>query len=177
MRTFVRAVLWLLIVLWLGGLMFFPVVAATTFGSMADTHVAGTIVRKSLLVLHYEGLLAGSLIVVLLLVAQTIGAVQRRVIGPVVVTLIMLALTAFSQFWIIPKMEGYRIATGGSVDAVDRDDPNRVAFNKLHVVSERVEEGVLLGGVALVILLAADYGEPGPREKARTAQEMRTPLL
>ena len=159
MKTFLRAVLWLLVVLWLGGLMFFPVVAAAAFGSVADTHVAGTVVRKSLLVLHYEGLVAGSLIVVLLLVAQTLGALKRRVVGPVVVTLIMLGLTAFSQFWIIPKMEGYRIATGGSIDAVSRDNPNRLAFNKLHIVSERVEESVLLGGIALVILLAANYGE------------------
>jgi hypothetical protein len=177
MRTLVRAVLWLLIVLWLGGLMFFPVVAATAFGSIPDTHVAGTIVRKSLLALHYEGLLAGSLIVVLLLVAQTIHALQRRVVGPVIVTLIMLGLTAFSQFWIIPKMEGYRIATGGSIDAVERDDPNRLAFNKLHIVSERVEEGILLGGLVLVILLAADYGELVPREKARAQQKIRTPLV
>ena len=159
MKTFLRAVLWLLVVLWLGGLMFFPVVAAAAFGSVADTHVAGTVVRKSLLVLHYEGLVAGSLIVVLLLVAQMLGALKRRVVGPVVVTLIMLGLTAFSQFWIIPKMEGYRIATGGSIDAVSRDNPNRLAFNKLHIVSERVEESVLLGGIVLVILLAANYGE------------------
>ncbi len=159
MKTFLRAVLWLLVVLWLGGLMFFPVVAAAAFGSVADTHVAGTVVRKSLLALHYEGLVAGSLIVVLLLVAQTLGALKRRVVGPVVVTLIMLGLTAFSQFWIIPKMEGYRIATGGSIDAVSRDNPNRLAFNKLHIVSERVEESVLLGGIVLVILLAANYGE------------------
>jgi hypothetical protein len=164
MRTFLRAVLWLLVVLWLGGLMFFPIVAASAFGSITDTHVAGTVVRKCLLALHSEGLVAGSLIVVLLLVAQTVGALKRRVGGPVVVTLIMLGLTAFSQFWIIPKMESYRIAVGGSIDAVDRGDPNRAAFNKLHIISERVEEGVLLGGIVLVILLAANYGEP-PREK------------
>jgi len=146
--------------------MFFPVVAAAAFSSVADTHIAGTIVRRSLLALHYEGLVAGSLIVVLLLVAQTIGAMKRRVVGPVVVTLMMLGLTAFSQFWIIPKMEDYRFAAGGSIDAVGRDNPNRVAFNKLHVVSERVEEGVLTAGVVLVILLAANYGDRLSREKA-----------
>jgi len=144
--------------------MFFPVVAAAAFGSVADTHVAGTVVRKSLLALHYEGLVAGSLIVVLLLVVQTLGALKRRVVGPVVVTLVMLGLTAFSQFWIIPKMDGYRIATGGSIDAVGRDNQNRLAFNKLHVASERVEESVLLGGILLVILLAANYGERMPPE-------------
>jgi len=87
---------------------------------------------------------------VLLLIAQAAGALRRNVAAPVVVTLIMLGLTAFSQFWIIPKMEGYRIAAGGAIDAVDRADPNRVAFNKLHGWSTKLEEGVLLGGVVLV---------------------------
>jgi hypothetical protein len=134
--------------------MFFPVLAYSAFSSIADTHVAGTIVAKSLRILHYEGLLSGSLIILLLLVAQTVRALPRPVAAPVVVTLIMLGLTAFSQFSIIPRMEGYRIAAGGAIDAVPPDDPNRVAFNKLHVVSEKVEEGVLAGGIVLVALLA-----------------------
>jgi hypothetical protein len=66
----------------------------------------------------------------------------------------MLGLTAFSQFWIIPKMENYRLAAGGAIDAVAPDDPNRVGFNHLHIVSERVEEGVLVAGIVLVVLLA-----------------------
>jgi hypothetical protein len=154
MKTFVRALLWLLVVLWLGGVMFFPIVAATAFGTISDTHVAGTIVAKCLRILHYEGLFAGSLIVLLLLVAQAVRALPRSAAAPVVVTLLMLGLTAFSQFSVIPKMEGYRIAAGGAIDAVPADDPNRVAFNKLHVVSEKVEEGVLAGGIVLVALLA-----------------------
>jgi hypothetical protein len=159
MKIFLRTLILLLVVLWLGAVLFFPVVAASAFSSMADTHVAGTVVRKCLLALHYEGLLAGVLIVVLLLLAQATAALRRSVIAPVVVTLFMLGLTAFSQFWIIPKMESYRMAAGGVIDAVNHDDANRLAFNKLHVISERVEEGVLIGGIILVILVAANYEE------------------
>src|SRR5277367_32766 len=166
MRTLLRALIWLLLVLWLGGVMFFPVVAAAAFSSTTDMHLAGTIVRKCLLALHYEGLVAGALIVVLLLIAQAVGALRHRVMAPAVVTLIMLGLTAFSQFWIIPKMEGYRIAAGGVIDAVDRADPNRIGFDKLHGWSTKVEEGVLLGGVVLVILLAANYVDRAPRENS-----------
>jgi hypothetical protein len=96
MKTLLRALILLLIVLWLGGVMFFPVLAYSAFSSIADTHVAGTIVAKSLRILHYEGLLSGSLIILLLLVAQTVRALPRPVAAPVVVTLIMLGLTAFS---------------------------------------------------------------------------------
>ncbi|MBV8116284.1 MAG: DUF4149 domain-containing protein [Silvibacterium sp.] len=166
MRTLLRAIILLLVVLWLGGVMFFPIVAASAFGTTNDTHLAGTIVRKCLLALHYEGLIAGALIVILLLVAQAFGAF-RRVAAAVVVTLIMLGLTALSQFWIIPKMEGYRIAAGGVIDVPSRNDPNTAAFNNLHAVSVRVEEGVLLGGLVLVVLLAANW-QAGETQLSRT---------
>ena len=154
MKTLLRALILLLIALWLGGVMFFPIVAATAFSSLSDTHAAGTIVRTCLRILHYEGIFAGTGIVILLLAAQRVRAYGRNVAMPVVFTFIMLALTAFSQFWIIPKMEGYRLAAGGAIDAVASNDPNRIAFNKLHVESERVEEAVLAAGIVLVVLVA-----------------------
>ncbi len=156
MKTLLRALVLLLVALWLGAVMYFPIVAASAFSTTNDTHLAGTIVRKCLLALHYEGLVAGALIIILLLVAKAVGAF-RRVEAPVIVTVIMLALTSFSQFWIIPKMEGYRIAAGGAIDVAARSDPNTAAFNRLHVISERVEQGVLLGGLVLVVLLAANW--------------------
>jgi hypothetical protein len=162
-RTAIRALILLLIVLWLGGVLFFPIVAASAFSTLTDTHAAGTIVAKCLRVLHYEGLFSGALIVVFLLFAQVTRAVPRSVAPSVIFTLIMLALTAYSQFSIIPRMESYRIAAGGAIDAVPRDDPNRVAFNKLHGLSEKVEEGVLLAGIVLIVLVAANY----PRLEAR----------
>jgi hypothetical protein len=156
MRTVLRAVILLLIVLWLGGVMFFPVVAATAFSSLTDTHAAGTIVGKCLRILHYEGLFAGTLIIILLLAARRLRAYVHNVALPVIFALAMLVLTAFSQFWIIPKMEGYRLDAGGAIDSVPANNPDRVAFNKLHGVSERVEEGVLLAGIVLVALIARE---------------------
>jgi hypothetical protein len=154
MKTAIRALLLLLVALWLGGVMFFPVVAATAFGTLSNTHAAGAIVARCLRVLHYEGLFAGAAIVLLLLAAQALRALPRPAAAPVVVTLVMLGLTAYSQYSIIPRMEGYRLAAGGAIDAVPAGDSNRVAFNRLHGVSEKVEEGVLVGGIVLVVLLA-----------------------
>jgi hypothetical protein len=66
----------------------------------------------------------------------------------------MIALTAFSQFVIIPAMERDRIAAGGAIDAADAANPNRIDFNKLHIRSEHVEEAILLFGLASVALVA-----------------------
>jgi hypothetical protein len=160
MKIFLRALVLLLVVLWLGGVMFFPVVAASAFGILPDTHTAGLVVEKCLRVLHYEGLFAGTLVVLLLLAGWRVGAFRRHVAAPVAATLIMLGLTAFSQFSIIPQMDGYRLAVGGAIDAVPPGDPHRAAFDRLHHTSKHVEEGVLLAGIVLVVLLAWDTSRP-----------------
>ncbi|MGH9585667.1 MAG: DUF4149 domain-containing protein [Acidobacteriaceae bacterium] len=169
MKTAIRAIILLLIVLWLGGVMFFPIVAASAFGSLPDTHAAGTIVAKCLRILHYEGLFSGAIIVILLLISQAVRALHRSVIAPVVLVLVMLGLTAYSQFSIIPRMDHDIISTGGAIDQVPPTNPYRVNFNHLHAESEHVEEAVLLAGVIFVILFAWNYPKAEP-QVAETSQ-------
>jgi hypothetical protein len=149
-----RFVITLLIVLWLGGVLFFPVVAWIAFSNLPDTHTAGIMVRLCLHTLHLEGLASGAVLLILLMLAGQVRAYGRSTAMPVVATLIMLGLTAFSQFSIMPRMERDRLAVGGSVDAAAAGDSHRIDFERLHVLSERVEEGVLAAGLALVCLLA-----------------------
>jgi len=163
MKTAIRSIILLCIVLWLGGILFFPIVAATAFTYLPDTHAAGTIVGHCLRILHYEGLISGTLIVLLLLLAQAVRAVPRSVIVPVVLTLIMLGFTAYSQFSVIPQMERDRIAAGGVIDAVPPNNPYRMDFNRLHGRSENVESVVLFAGLILVVLVAANYPKVEPK--------------
>jgi hypothetical protein len=160
MKTLLRTLIALSIVVWLGGLLFFPIVAAVSFMNLPDTHAAGTIVGACLRILHQEGLFAGVLLVVLFVAASVMGMYPRQVLrAPLAVVVVMLALTAYSQFSIIPRMEMYRIAAGGAIDAVPPSDPNRGAFNRLHNQSTYVEEGVMLAGLVLVVLLARAEGK------------------
>ena len=154
MKTLLRAVILLLVTLWVGGVLFFPVVAWAAFRTLPDTHVAGTVARLCLHMLHAEGLVAGGLLVVLLLVAGVLKAYGRTVVGPVCATIAMLALTGFSQYSIMPRMEVDRLAVGGAIDAAPASDARRMDFNRLHVASERVEGGVLVAGVLLIVMLA-----------------------
>ncbi len=160
MKTLLRTLITLSIILWLGGLLFFPIVAAVSFMHLPDTHAAGTIVGSCLRILHQEGLFAGVLLVVLFVAASVTGLYPRQVLrAPLAMVVVMLALTAYSQFSIIPRMETYRIAAGGVIDAVPPSDPNREAFNRLHNQSTHVEEGVMLAGLVLVVLLARAEGK------------------
>lgn len=162
MKTIIRALVWIALVLWVGGLFFFPVTAAAAFGTIADTHAAGTIVAKCLATLHHEGLVAGCWIVLFLLLGIVLRVYCRSMIIGVVVTLVMLGFTAYSQFSIIPRMEHDRIAAGGAIDALPRTNPLHADFDRLHGVSVHVEEAVMLAGVVLLILLARDTGPVRP---------------
>ena len=66
---------------------------------------------------------------------------------------LMLALTMFSQFWMIPRMDTLR-AQVGDFAPVPLTDPQRVQFDALHVWSTRVEGAVLLLGLVVVYLTA-----------------------
>ncbi|HEX4038546.1 MAG TPA: hypothetical protein VHX37_10850 [Acidobacteriaceae bacterium] len=156
MKTLIRTIVWLALVVWLGGLFFFPITAWAAFSSIADTHAAGTVVAKSLGVLHHEGLFAGCILVLFIAIGVAARVYRRTAFIGIAVTLIMLGLTAFSQFSIIPRMEKDRIAAGGAIDSVPPTDPRHADFNRLHHQSEHLEEAVMLCGIILVVVLARE---------------------
>ena len=156
MKTLLRTLLYLALMVWLGAEVFFPVVAATTFMTLQpDTHTAGTIVGQLLRILHGMGLVSGAVALALLALAPALGMYKpKTVLAPMVLLIAMIACTCYSQFGIIPAMERDRIAAGGDINASEPANPSRMHFNKLHVVSERVEEAILLMGLATVVLVA-----------------------
>lgn len=153
MRTLIRTIVWLPLVIWIGGLFFFSVTAWAAFSTVPDTHVAGTIVAKCLHVLHHEGLIAGCIVLLFLIIGRVRGVYGHAKLA-VAVTVIMMGLTAFSEYWIMPHMERDRLAVGGAIDSAPPAEPHHADFNRLHNVSTHVEEAILLGGIILIVLLA-----------------------
>ena len=153
MKTLLRTLLYFALIAWLGAEIFFPIVAAITFMTLgSDTHTAGTIVGQLLRILHEMGLVSG---VVVLALAPAWGIYKpRTVFWPMGLVVLMIAVTAYSQFLVIPAMERDRIAAGGAIDTLDLNNPNTVHFNKLHHRSERVEMAILLLGLAAVVFVA-----------------------
>src|SRR5579863_810853 len=121
MKTFLRTLLYLALIVWLGAEIFFPVVAAVTFNTLApDTHTAGLIVGGLLRILHKVGMVSGIVAMAVMALAPTFGVYkQRAVMAPLVLLLAMIAGTAYSQFGIIPAMERDRIASGGAINTLD----------------------------------------------------------
>jgi len=156
MKTLLRALLSFALIVWVGAEIFFPIVAAITFNTLRpDTHTAGTIVGQLLRILHGMGLVAGVVALAVLALAPAWGIYKpRTVLAPMVLLVVMIAATVYSQFGIIPAMDRDRSAAGGAIDTTDIANPTTIHFNKLHQRSVVVEETVLLLGLATVVLLA-----------------------
>jgi hypothetical protein len=156
MKTLLRALLYLSLIVWLGAEIFFPVVAAITFTTlMPNTHMAGTIVGELLRILHNMGLIAGMVALALLALAPAWGIYKSRsVLAPMVLVILMIALTAYTQFVTIPAMERDRIAAGGAINTLDATNPQTIDFNRLHNRSEDTEGAITVLGLVLVVLVA-----------------------
>jgi hypothetical protein len=156
MKTLLRTLLSLSFIIWLGAEVFFPIVAVVTFGTLQpDTHTAGAIVGELLRILHEMGLVSGMVALAAMALAPALGIYKpRAMLAPMVLIVLMITFTVYSQFEIIPAMERDRIAAGGSIDATSAPDATIADFNKLHNRSVVVEEAILLLGLATVVLMA-----------------------
>jgi hypothetical protein len=162
LKILLRFLILLCLILWLGGILFFIPLAKIAFSTLPDKATAGLMVRDCLLTLHTEGMIAGVLLLVLLAAATATRAYGRKLAtaGLFCCTLAMLALTVFSQYHVIPRMEQDRLAVGGDIDKAPAEDPHRLDFNQLHAASVGLEEGVLVAGVLMAFLLARETRQP-----------------
>lgn len=139
---------------WLGALIFFPVVAQTSFTALPSAHLAGLVVRGSLLKLHWIGFVCGVVFLASSLLHNQILLGRARAFSfSHLLILLMLALTALSQFRIIPRMEALRLAAG-EINALTPSDPVRMQFDSLHVWSTRIEGTVLVLGLLVLYALS-----------------------
>jgi len=150
--SFLRFLMLLSLIVWVGGLIFFPVVAGTAFSVLPTTHLAGLLVRRSLVTLHWMGIVSGLVFLVSSMLFNRLSNGSARVFAARhALVCLMLVLTLISQFGIIPRMDTLR-ASVGEIDSVPVDSPVRMQFNSLHVWSTRLEGGVLLLGLLVVYL-------------------------
>jgi hypothetical protein len=152
--VFVRFLMMLSLVAWIGGIIFFSVLAPTSFSVLPTRHLAGMLVGSMLSKLHWIGIGAGLIFLSSSLASfyfQT-GTAHAFAIRHLLICL-MLVLTVVSQFSVLPKMTALRSAMG-DVDSVADKDPVRLEFNTLHAWSTRLEGGTLLLGLIVIYLTA-----------------------
>jgi uncharacterized membrane protein len=154
--SFLRYLMLLSLIVWIGGLIFFAfVLAPTAFQILPTTHLAGNVVGRTLSKLHYIAIVCGIVFILSSLIYNWLNEGEVHIFAARhVLVAIMLALTCWSQFWIIPRMDALRAQIGDFV-LVAPNGPLRAHFDSLHAWSTRVESLVLLIGL-IVIYFAAN---------------------
>jgi uncharacterized membrane protein len=160
--SFLRFLMLLSLVVWIGGLIFFAfVLAPTAFNIPAvlpNTHLAGNVVRIALSKLHWIAIISGIVYLISsLLYSRLTDGTAHVFAARHILLCAMLALTLVSQFGIMPRMDTLR-ASLGEVSAAPIDNPERIQFDALHVWSTRVESAVLLLGLVVAYLTAQQLG-------------------
>src|SRR6267378_2428368 len=153
--SFLRYLMLLSLIVWIGGLIFFAfVLAPTAFHVLPSTQLAGNVVGRVLGKLHWIAIISGVVFLASsMLYSRLLDGTPHLFAMRHVLLCLMLALTLLSQFWIIPRMDTLR-AQVGDFASVTLEDPARVQFEALHVWSTRVEGAALLLGLVVVYLTA-----------------------
>src|ERR1700691_225593 len=156
--SFLRFLMLLSLVVWIGGLIFFAfVVAPTAFTVLPTTHLAGNVVRSALSKLHWIAIFSGIVYLISsLLYSRLTDGTAHVFTARHILLCAMLALTLVSQFGIMPRMDVLRTSLG-DVASAPIDNPDRIQFDSLHAWSTRVEGTVLLLGLVVVYLTARSF--------------------
>jgi hypothetical protein len=152
---FLKFLMLLALIAWIGGIIFFAfVLAPTLFGVLPTTKLAGDVVNATLGKLHWMGLVSGGLFLIASLLYNWQKYVQLRPFAlSHIFIVLMLALTMVSQFGITPRMRELR-----SSPTMMESSSVREEFDRLHSWSTRLEGGTLLLGLAVVVLTTRRFG-------------------
>jgi Domain of unknown function (DUF4149) len=155
MTSFLRTVEFLALSLWLGSDMFLSfVVAPGAFRVLAPNRdQAGAIVGFSLTWMHLGGIALGVAFLLVRLIRTRSFASFATPAALCVV--LMVALTAISQYTVSAKMAVLRVQMG-SIQATAAASPLLTEFSRLHRISVSLESGVLLAGIAAMYLMVRE---------------------
>ena len=128
-------------------------VAPGAFRVLAGRDQGGAIVGFSLTRMHLGGILCGVIfLLVRLLRTKSLGSSAT---APAICVLVMIILTAVSQYTVSDKMATLRMKMG-SIQATDLSSPLLAEFTRLHGISVGLESGVLLAGFAALFLMVRE---------------------
>src|SRR5271165_6696147 len=138
--SFLRFLMLLSLVVWVGGLIFFAFVLAPTVfhpGILPARQFAGNVVSRSLGIMHWMGLACGVIFAVTSMIDSRVvdGLAQPFALRKLLIYA-MIILTLIAMFGIASRMMELRNQMG-FIDNIPHDDPRRVEFNRLHVWSTR----------------------------------------
>jgi hypothetical protein len=130
---------------------YFIVFTQGIFPVVNNNDLTGLLVGYALGRLHVMGIVAG--VVYLLSTVAAEKSVGGLVQPAALLVFLMLVLTMISQYGVIARMDLLKVQMG-SVSATPPESALRVAFDRLHAYSVRLESAVLVSGLVALFLAA-----------------------
>ena len=146
----------LALVVWVGGLTTLgAVVASAAFDVLgasgaAGRQQAGALFGEILRRFHLITYGCGAVILISLMTRAVLGPRPRRFAIRLSIAGVMVAASAWLGLIVGPQIERTRSEIGGSVASLPATDTRRETFERLHVLSTRLEMVPLFGGLALL---------------------------
>jgi len=132
--------------LWLGAaIVVAAVVAPAAFAVLPTRTLAGALVGRVLPSLFWSGAVVGVIVALLSRGQSHSGA---RLISALALALACLA----AQLGVAPRIARLRVAAGGPLDALPRDDVRRTTFGRLHAISVALLGAASLAGATAIVL-------------------------
>jgi Domain of unknown function (DUF4149) len=156
MTSILRTVEFLALSVWLGSDVFLSfVVAPGAFRVLAPNRdQAGAMVGFSLTRMHLGGMALGVAFLVVRMIRTRSFA---GLVTPAAVSVVlMIALTAISQYTVSAKMAVLRVEMG-SIQATAAESPLLAEFSRLHGISVSLESGVLLAGITAMYFMVREF--------------------
>lgn len=155
--SFLRFVMLLSLVIWIGGLIFFAFVMAPALFNptiLPTRQLAGNVVSRTLGVMHWMGIGCGIVFAITSMIdSRVVNGTAQPFAPRHLLVYLMIILTLVSIFGVAARMEDLKRQMV-MIDNVPHDDARRVEFNRLHQWSTRIEGTVLVLGLAVLFLTA-----------------------
>ncbi len=174
----------LALIVWIGGIIFFPFVEAPTLFHVRSTmsslekvilpngmivndswrgreldDMLARMIRGSLMRLHTLGFVSGITFLICSIFHDRLRLERFKLFrASHCFVVIMLLLTGISQFSIMPRMNTLWTDMQNSSELILPQNTARLEFDRLHVWSTRLEGGVLFLGLGVVLLTARRFG-------------------
>ena len=144
------------LVLWVGGLVVAgALVAPSVFGVLQAWNqlegrvLAGQVFGEVLLRLTWLSYVMGAVMFITLTLHRLLGARPVKYGIRVGIMTLMLVMMMVTGFYLIPRVDAIQAEVSGPVAELPDTDPRRVAFNRLHGLSNILFSITALGGLAL----------------------------
>ena len=148
---------------WVGSMIFFGFVAGVLFSQLKNMDEAGNIVAVLIVQLHLLGIIAAIIYLIVELIAVRNW---RGLVTPAAILVeLMLVATLVLQLWVVPTMQNLR-AQMGSYMSTAASNPLRQQFDHLHVLSTRIEGGILIAGLVALFLTVWQRVKTSPPQAA-----------